>query len=493
MKALAPIVLLIAVAAPPASDDPPPIEWFFDLASFDDAIAAEAMVRIGERWVDGYASMVVDLARFARPREDARSADVSGATPRPDPQGLTHAPQYPGAQFATVSGGRDHPTTRIRARLVRFLQQRTGQRLGDDLDRWRRWTWERGGEPHPDLLAFKAGLYERLDPLMGMFFAPGTSATIRLDEIEWAGARTNDFPPLVEPSRTGAAEARHMRDGHPVLGVSIDGHARAYPIRILAWHQIVHDRVGSRDIILAYCPISGVAAAYDARVDGAPLRFGTSGLVYRTAVLMFDEGARSLWTTLGGEAVVGDMSERRAALTPLPLVVTTWGDWRRRHAATTVLAAETGHPFAYSEGAVSREHLERAGLGFPVPHESRALGRHTSVLGIRPRDDGRRDAVAIPVRGPGRHPLRLIEVNGRRIVVLTTREGAPLLFDAGAVRFVDREPGGRLRDADGWVWDVTDDALVDTRDPARRLLRVPAAHASWEAWHAYYPHTAIAR
>ena len=125
--------------------------------------------------------MIVDLARRMRssgpaPREDEPPAgalfgdDVSGSSPVG--QGRTGFDDLPTIQRT--------PEALTRARLIRFLERLTGQRLGPDLTAWREWMWRRPPNPHPDLLAFKARLYGAIDSRMAVFFRPGTSATIRM-------------------------------------------------------------------------------------------------------------------------------------------------------------------------------------------------------------------------------------------------------------------------------------------------------------------------
>src|SRR5690606_1398732 len=135
------------------------------------------------------------------------------------------------------------------------------------------------------------------------------------------------------------------------FGVYVDGEARAYPKRILAWHEIARDRLGGRYLTIVYCALSGGAIPYDAVVDGRPLAFATSGLLYRSNKLMFEVETGSLWSSLTWEPVVAPLVGSGLKLAPLPVVTTTWGEWRRRHPETSVLSLDTGFERDYSEGA----------------------------------------------------------------------------------------------------------------------------------------------
>jgi hypothetical protein len=283
-----------------------------------------------------------------------------------------------------------------------------------------------------------------------------------------------------------------VRDDERVVGLTVNGEARAYPRRLLARHRIVHDSLGGRDVIVVNCPLAGVTAAFDATIDGRAAQFGSSGLVYRSATLMFDEETRSLWSMLTGRAVLGDLAERNLALTPLPIVVTTWGDWRAtRSSATTLVPPETGGTLRVGDRVVTREQLEGIGLGFPVPHTSRALPARSDVLGIRLDRDARTLVVAIPVRELTRASLRDFDIDGRHVVVLTSRAGAARVYDSGRVRFVRLGADGTVQDQDGRYWSVGEDALT-LAGTLEQAPRVPALHASWFTWYAYWPDTVVA-
>lgn len=485
-------LLAAAVATPRAASDPPPAHWFLEAMTVDDREADEALDRLAERWHDGYAAIVIDLARFTRPDEASRTVDVSGVQPPVDPQGLTFAPGRTGAQFRNIGGRRD-PTAPIRARLLRFLERQTGQRFGDDLDRWRRWTWSLPYEPHPEYRAIKAELSRGVDPRMTPFFSSLAVEAARLDEIEWSGMGVDDAPPLVTPAHTEAAAARYLRDRHLVIGLSIDGEARAYPLRILAWHYAVHDRVGGRDLLIVHCPLSGTAAAYDLGEAGAPDRFGTSGLVYRSGTLLFDVETGSLWSMLTGAPVLGRLAGPGVELSPVPSVLATWRDWRADHPQTRVLSPETGSGFTYAEGALSRRRLAEIGLVFPAPDVSADLRPEDEVLGIRPGVARDEPPAAIATRGLGRRQVREVQAGGRRVVVTTGRDGAARVYAAPDAPLV-RQRGNRcVEDAAGRCWHADEDALVLAADPSLRTPRVPAARAFWLAWAAEYPDTVVVR
>jgi hypothetical protein len=132
----------------------------------------------------------------------------------------------------------------------------------------------------------------------------------------------NGIPPLRFPTTIPAADATWLRDGHVVFGVSINGQARAYPKRILAWHEMAVDRVGAIDLTIVYCTLCGTVIPYESRVGGRRFTFGRSGLLYRSNKSMFDEETNSLWSSLEGVPVVGALVDSGLRL-PFRSVVTT--------------------------------------------------------------------------------------------------------------------------------------------------------------------------
>jgi hypothetical protein len=160
---------------------------------------------------------------------------------------------------------------------------------------------------------------------MQEFFPPGVASTIRLDQVEWGGVLVNGIPPLVNPRTMAMAEASYLKDSHVVFGIALGGEARAYPKRILAWHEMARDRIGERDITVVYCTFCGTVIPYFASTQGRTFTFGTSGLLYESSKLMFDEETKSLWSTLQGKPVIGALTGSPLELAFAPVVTTTWG------------------------------------------------------------------------------------------------------------------------------------------------------------------------
>ncbi len=475
---------------PPAASAPP-WQLFVVAASTDEREAKEAFAQIRRRWRDGYAPIFLDIARLLPSGQRTEAGSESPAEPAAEFGGRDEpAPALGRGDFPT--GTVEPPGVAARRRIISFLQQQTGQRLGDDLRAWRRWIWSRREPLHPDYAFFKGELYARIDPAFRSFFGREVETAIRLDEIDWGGVGVNGIPPLRNPKTIPAAAATWLKDNHVVFGLEVKGEARAYPKRILAWHELATDRLGGEDLTIVYCTLCGTVIPYRSRVGDRLFTFGTSGLLYRSNKLMFDEETRTLWSSIDGTPAVGSLVGSGLRLSVLPVVTTTWGEWKREHPQTTVLSLETGFERDYDEGAAYREYFSTDRLMFEVPAQDKRLKNKAEVLVLRPELMGA-DAppVAISVERLRREPVFSFEAAGRRFVVVTSPGGANRLYEAGSVSFAAREPNGELRDAEGRRWKATPDALVG--EGGERLRRVPAHRAFWFGWYAQHPGTVLYR
>jgi hypothetical protein len=239
--------------------------------------------------------------------------------------------------------------------------------------------------------------------------------------------------------------------------------------------------------------LCGTVIPYKSVVGGALRTFGTSGLLYRSNKLMFDAETMSLWSTLEGRPVIGRLAGQPLTLEALPVVTTTWGEWRQQHPATTVLSVETGHDRDYGEGAAYREYFETDRLMFRVPRLDTRLKNKDEVLGILvPATGGGRQAVAFAAAYLARNRVHHEMVEGLAFVVLTSPRGANRVYAIGTTRFANWADATSVRDQTGALWTVTEDALVP-RAGTKPLPRVPAFRAFWFGWYAQFPDTVLVK
>ena len=437
--------------------DAPDVGLFLQATVYDSAAADEALRQIAAGWKDGYASVLFDLVYLLR-----RTSLV-------DPRSWL-----------------------VLSRLVDFLEQQTGQAFGLDFRSWQQWIWSQPYEPHPAYGEFKGLLYGRLDPRFEEFFQPPVRSAIRLDEVDWGGVGVNGIPPLDHPAHITAAEADYLEDDNVVFGFYFDGVARAYPKRILAWHEMALDRVGSLDLTLVYCTLCGTVIPYDSRAGGIARKFGTSGLLYQSNKLMFDEETHSLWSSLEGVPVVGPLVGSGLRLSVLPVVTTSWGEWRTRHPDTTVLSLETGFTRDYSEGAAYRGYFATDNLMFPVSRQDDRLRNKDEVLALRLGPaTGPVQPVAISAEFLRDRRVYHLDASDRHLVVVTSAEGANRVYESEMRRFEAGPEANRLVDGDGRTWIVGEDELQAADGSGLRLPRVPAHRAFWFGWYAQHPDTLL--
>ena len=498
--ALTTLLVVMALAAAKAQvAGAPPLDLFFTAVAPDDRAARAALDQLSRQWRDSYTPMIIDMARLLRPAPrpvvPSGGAESSGGGVEPsDDTGDAPSPR-PGAELSEETTVRSTPESRARSRLIAFLEKQTRKRFDLSLNGWRAWMWSLPYEPHPDYLRFKGMVYGGgVDIRMQRFFQPGSRSLIRLDEIDWGGVVVNGIPPLYYPKVLTAKEARYLRDGNIVFGVVVNGQARAYPKRILAWHEMAVDKLGDTEITVVYCTLCGTVIPYDSVVGGKQRGFGTSGLLYRSNKLMFDEETMSLWSTLEGKPVVGPLVDTGLQMTSHSAVTTTWGEWRAEHPETTVLSLETGHKRDYGEGAAYRDYFSNDRLYFEVSQQDRRLKNKAEVvvMQVRPAAGGPAQPVAIVADYLKKTPVFHFEVAGRRLLAVTSRQGANRVYALGGhdVVFESQAATGTIRDTTGRHWVQSETALT-LADGSLSLPRYVAQRAFWFGWFAQYPDTQL--
>ena len=173
-----------------------------------------------------------------------------------------------------------------------------------------------------------------------------SNASIPVDEILAGGPPKDGIPALSSPELIDALDATYLQPNDRILGIEIDGIARAYPISILNWHEIVNDQINDQQFAVTFCPLCGTGVAFSSNVAGKVTEFGVSGLLYNSDVLLYDKNTESLWSQIMGVAISGALVGEQ--LKPIPISHTTWRDWLAQHPDTRVLSTETGYARDYA-------------------------------------------------------------------------------------------------------------------------------------------------
>ena len=320
------------------------------------------------------------------------------------------------------------------------------------------------------------------------------------DEIISGGVGRDGIPPIDNPQFDDLATAdAWLQPASPVIALEIDGVARAYPLAILTRHEIANDIISGVPVAVTFCPLCNSAIAFDRRVDGETLRFGVSGLLRHSDLIMWDDKTQSLWQQLTGEGIVGAHTGRLLDIVPTQLVgyATFKAQYPQGQALSTGGRHYGSNPYVYYDGS-TRPFLFMGALDERLPATERALGAviegisvawsfsllaESSVVNDRV---GESDVVAIWQPG-ATSALDAASIDRSRDVGMaalferTVGEQA-LTFEAVDGEIVDVETGSR--------WNIFGTAIAGELAGAQ-LRQINAFPHFWFAWAAFYPETLL--
>lgn len=275
-----------------------------------------------------------------------------------------------------------------------------------------------------------------------------SKAGVPREEILSGGPPKDGIPALTDPVVVSADEATYLRPNDRVLGAVIGAQARAYPIRILNWHEVVNDQLSGTPIVVTYCPLCGTGMVFRANRSGHRVLFGVSGLLYNSDVLLYDRETESLWSQLKMEAVTGPRLGEK--LQWLPAQHTTWQAWRTAHPQTDVLSLSTGYQRDYNRDPYTG-YASTSRLMFPVQHQDDRLPPKAWVAGVL-------------IQGqPKAYPLERL-ASGAALEETVDGQSIRVAYDAKA-RSVEVATGAGES--------------------------VPVVQVYWFAWAAFYPETRL--
>lgn len=265
------------------------------------------------------------------------------------------------------------------------------------------------------------------------------------------GPPRDGIPAIDQPHFVAPDKAAFLRPNDRILGIAINGVSKAYPIKILNWHEIVNDSIGDVNYAITYCPLCGTGVAFSARVKGMPLNFGVSGLLYNSDVLLYDRQTESLWSQILSQAISGKMKGER--LKRLPITHTRWSSWLKTHPDTRVMSEQTGYARDYDRNPYSGYEHSRA-IYFSV--SNKAPGDYhpkERVLGLEIK--GRYKA----------WPFSEIDKAGK--AVFDDRFAGQVL----TIHWDKRNQQAKITDASGKI--------------------LPTIESFWFAWYAFHPDTEV--
>lgn len=389
---------------------------------------------------------------------------------------------------------------------IAALEQLSGQNFGDDWFTWVEWYGLTDLTVPPGFTHWKGLILGRIDPTFDNLLRDEFPSTIRAEEIQWGGVMFNGIPALDNPAMIAAADADYLQPGEAVFGLTLNGEARAYPLRILDWHEMANDVIGGIPVSIAYCTLCGAAVAYDGRgPDGTVYTFGSSGFLYRSNKLMVDRNTLTLWNQLTGQPVLGPLVENEFRLDLLPIVLTRWVDWQIQHPDTLVVDINTGFRRVYEVGAAYADYFSSPRTMFPVWQRSSQLEDKSIIYAMQ--IDGLPKAYPLDILTAEQvvndtlsdTPLVLVATRGVVTVNgVSQRTGESYTYsNGGEVRAYERGeftfvPGATpdtLLDQNGETWQITEEALLGPAGETRPRLAGHLAYAF--GWYAFFPQTLI--
>jgi hypothetical protein len=329
---------------------------------------------------------------------------------------------------------------------------------------------------------------------------------VPLNEIRSGGPPKDGIPSIDRPKFETVADAdRWLKPLEPVVYFERSGDARAYPLQILIWHEIVNDTVGGVPATVTFCPLCNTSITYDRRLDGTPHDFGTTGKLYRSALVMYDRQTETWWWQVSGEAIVGDLVGRR--LTALPSQIISWEVFRRAHPAGKTLSRDTGHSRAYgSNPYVGYDDINSSPFLYTGARDPRLKPMERVVTVSIGKEH-----VAYPFSVLEKVPVVHDTVGGVPIVVLF-RKGVASALDAGTIAS-SRDIGAAavfspVLDGRKLTFKVSGGSFIDEPTQStwtilgiaaagplsgRRLEPVVHGNHFWFSWASYRPQTRIYR
>ncbi len=271
------------------------------------------------------------------------------------------------------------------------------------------------------------------------------------DQILRGGPPRDGIPALSQPRFVEADDTALLADDDRILGIAADGIAKAYPVKILNWHEVVNDSLSGMPLVVTYCPLCGTGMAFSRVVEGQELSFGVSGLLYNSDVLLYDRLTASLWSQIMGQAVTGPYAG--TSLEQIPLQHTSWQSWRRQYPHSLVLSKDTGYLRNYSLNPYG-DYATTERLYFPVENQPEGeIHLKETVLGVS-------------IAGSHKaYPFSRLEHSGQS-------------------RLEDSLGGAALT----ILWDAEAYSAVALDENGKEL---PTVQGFWFAWYAFHPDTEI--
>jgi hypothetical protein len=277
----------------------------------------------------------------------------------------------------------------------------------------------------------------------------GTKYLVHPSKIKSGGPPQDGIPSIDSPKFITVEEADEwIADNELALAINYKGIKRVYPLQILVWHEIVNETIAGDPLLITYCPLCGSGIAFERKINGKEVEFGTSGKLYNSNLVMYDRMTETYWTQIDGKAIIGELTGME--LNDVSIDTVVWRDWKKEHPDSEVLSKDTGFSRQYGRDPYGN-YYEDSFVMFPVEHEDNRVHPKTVIFGIEVNGfykAYREDDLL-------KNPVIEDTVNGVKIRVTRSTDGT--------VRVMNQDTG---------------EEIVKERD-------------FWFAWYAFHPDTAL--
>jgi hypothetical protein len=332
-----------------------------------------------------------------------------------------------------------------------------------------------------------------------------TRHSVPYDEILSGGPPKDGIPAIDEPSFVSVEGADDwLEPQEPVILVDVDGAAKAYPIQIMMWHEIVNDVVGGTPVTVTFCPLCNTGVAFERTFDGIVLDFGTTGRLRFSNLIMYDRQTETWWQQATGEPIAGRFTGQQLAFVPASMV--SWEDFKEAHPDGAVLSRDTGYDRDYGRNPYTGyDDVRRSPFLYDGPDTPDALPAMARVLAVEINGE----AVAYPFDllqevqvvndTVGDVPIAVLwapgtasaldessVAGGDDVGAATTYsrklDGRPLTFAVDDGRIVDEQTGT--------AWDLLGTGVSGPL-AGQNLEPVVSVNYFWFSWAAFKPETRI--
>ena len=329
--------------------------------------------------------------------------------------------------------------------------------------------------------------------------------TVSYSDVLSGGPPKDGIPAIDHPNFVSVAEAGGwLADQEPVVLVEAGGVAKAYPLQVLTWHEIVNDEVGGVPISVTFCPLCNTAIGFKREFDGQVLDFGTTGRLRYSNLIMYDRQTETWWQQATGEGIAGQYAGSRLIFHPANIV--SWEEFRDRYPDAEVLSRQTGYNRAYGRNPYTGyDDVRNSPFLYRGPRTPDTLLPMARVLTV----DLDEEAVAYPYETL--EQVRVInDTVAQRPVLVLWQPGTASALDSGSIAAgrdvgtgasFSRELDGRILDfewRDGAIrdgqtsstWSLLGEATAGPLQGSK-LDAVVSVNHFWFSWAAFRPETRI--